>query len=126
MASGFKAQEEHAQNSTACGNAILPLLLLHLVPELLVERRPISRPGPIPLLPATRLDPLNSRDEATGQRLDALEDPFQLYRCPPTVMNCTDSVSERIEPSEGDRRRSKKLIVRAGVTRRGPPHRVTT
>jgi len=30
---------------------------------------------------------VDSRDEATGERLDALEDPFKLYRCH-TIMNC--------------------------------------
>ena len=30
----------------------------------------------------------DSRDEATGERLDNLEDPFRLYRCH-TIMNCS-------------------------------------
>ena len=30
---------------------------------------------------------IDSRDEATGERLDNLEDPFRLYRCH-TIMNC--------------------------------------
>jgi succinate dehydrogenase / fumarate reductase iron-sulfur subunit len=30
---------------------------------------------------------IDSRDEATGERLDDLEDPFRLYRCH-TIMNC--------------------------------------
>jgi len=42
--------------------------------------------GPAALLQANRW--LNdSRDEATGERLDNLEDPFRLYRCH-TIMNC--------------------------------------
>ena len=43
--------------------------------------------GPAALLQANRW--INdSRDEATGERLDNLEDPFRLYRCH-TIMNCT-------------------------------------
>ena len=48
--------------------------------------------GPAVLLQAYRWILADSRDEATGQRLDALEDPFKLYRCH-TIMNCTDLVS---------------------------------
>ena len=32
----------------------------------------------------------DARDEHTGERLDALEDPFKLYRCD-TIMNCTET-----------------------------------
>jgi len=42
--------------------------------------------GPAVLLQAQRWI-LDSRDEATGDRLDHLEDPFRLYRCH-TIMNC--------------------------------------
>ena len=42
--------------------------------------------GPAALLPAYRWI-IDSRDEATGERLDELEDPFRLYRCH-TIMNC--------------------------------------
>src|SRR6266481_6307102 len=41
--------------------------------------------GPAALLQATRWVK-DSRDEATGERLDDLEDPFRLYRCH-TIMN---------------------------------------
>jgi succinate dehydrogenase / fumarate reductase iron-sulfur subunit len=37
--------------------------------------------GPAVLLQAYRWI-ADSRDEKTGERLDALEDPFRLYRCP--------------------------------------------
>ena len=43
--------------------------------------------GPAILLQAYRWL-VDSRDEATGERLDDLEDPFRLYRCH-TIMNCT-------------------------------------
>src|SRR3546814_1259204 len=41
--------------------------------------------GPAILLQAYRWI-VDSRDEATGERLDDLEDPFKLYRCH-TIMN---------------------------------------
>ena len=43
--------------------------------------------GPAALLQAYRWL-ADTRDEATGQRLDDLEDPFRLYRCH-TILNCT-------------------------------------
>ena len=47
--------------------------------------------GPAILLQAARW--INdSRDEATGERLDNLEDPFRLYRCH-TIMNCTNTTA---------------------------------
>src|SRR5215207_9021472 len=42
--------------------------------------------GPAALLQAYRWL-IDSRDEAAGERLDDLEDPFRLYRCH-TIMNC--------------------------------------
>ena len=41
----------------------------------------------------------NSRDEATGERLDELEDPFKLYRCH-TIMNCTDTCPKGLNPAK--------------------------
>ena len=46
---------------------------------------------------------VDTRDEATGERLDELEDPFRLYRCH-TIMNCTRGLPEGPEPGQGDRR----------------------
>ena len=45
--------------------------------------------GPAALLAAYRWI-VDSRDEAAGERLDNLEDPFRLYRCH-TIMNCTEA-----------------------------------
>jgi succinate dehydrogenase / fumarate reductase iron-sulfur subunit len=54
--------------------------------------------GPATLLNAYRW--INdSRDEATGERLDGLEDPFKLYRCH-TIMNCTDSCPKGLNPAK--------------------------
>lgn len=54
--------------------------------------------GPAALLNAHRWI-LDSRDEATGERLDALEDPFKLYRCH-TIMNCTDACPKGLNPAK--------------------------
>ena len=41
----------------------------------------------------------DSRDEATGERLDGLEDPFRLYRCH-TIMNCTQTCPKGLNPAK--------------------------
>lgn len=52
--------------------------------------------GPAALLQAYRWI-VDSRDEATGERLDALEDPFRLYRCH-TILNCTKACPKDLNP----------------------------
>jgi succinate dehydrogenase / fumarate reductase iron-sulfur subunit len=52
--------------------------------------------GPAALLQAYRWI-VDSRDEATGERLDALEDPFRLYRCH-TILNCTMACPKSLNP----------------------------
>ena len=42
---------------------------------------------------------IDSRDEATEERLDALEDPFRLYRCH-TIMNCTETCPKGLNPAK--------------------------
>ena len=54
--------------------------------------------GPAALLAAYRWI-IDSRDESTGERLDALEDPFRLYRCH-TIMNCTDVCPKDLNPAK--------------------------
>jgi succinate dehydrogenase / fumarate reductase iron-sulfur subunit len=54
--------------------------------------------GPAVLLAAYRWI-ADSRDEATGDRLDALEDPFKLYRCH-TIMNCTQTCPKNLNPAQ--------------------------
>ncbi len=54
--------------------------------------------GPATLLQARRWL-ADSRDEATGERLDALEDPFKLYRCH-TIMNCAQVCPKGLNPAE--------------------------
>ena len=54
--------------------------------------------GPAALLQARRWI-ADSRDEATGERLDHLEDPFRLYRCH-TIMNCANVCPKGLNPSK--------------------------
>ena len=54
--------------------------------------------GPAILLQAYRWI-ADSRDEATGDRLDDLEDPFRLYRCH-TIMNCTMTCPKGLNPGK--------------------------
>lgn len=54
--------------------------------------------GPAILLQAYRWI-VDSRDEHTGERLDALEDPFKLYRCH-TIMNCTKTCPKGLNPAK--------------------------
>jgi succinate dehydrogenase / fumarate reductase iron-sulfur subunit len=54
--------------------------------------------GPAALLQAYRWI-ADSRDEATGERLDALEDPFKLYRCH-TIMNCVEACPKGLNPAQ--------------------------
>ncbi|MCF8880224.1 succinate dehydrogenase iron-sulfur subunit [Hyphobacterium sp. SN044] len=54
--------------------------------------------GPAALLQAYRWIE-DSRDEMTGDRLDALNDPFKLYRCH-TIMNCAQVCPKDLNPAE--------------------------
>ncbi len=66
--------------------------------------------GPAALLAAYRWI-VDSRDEATGERLDALEDPFRLYRCH-TIMNCTDVCPKDLNPAKAIAEIKKMLLER--------------
>jgi succinate dehydrogenase / fumarate reductase iron-sulfur subunit len=54
--------------------------------------------GPAVLLAAYRWI-ADSRDEFTGERLDALQDPYKLYRCH-TIMNCTMTCPKGLNPGK--------------------------
>jgi succinate dehydrogenase / fumarate reductase iron-sulfur subunit len=54
--------------------------------------------GPAALLQAHRFL-VDSRDEATGERLDFLEDPFRLYRCH-TILNCAKACPKNLNPAK--------------------------
>jgi len=53
--------------------------------------------GPAALLAAYRWI-IDSRDDSTGERLDALDDAFKLYRCH-TIMNCTEACPKDLNPA---------------------------
>lgn len=66
--------------------------------------------GPATLLHAYRWL-IDSRDEATGDRLDALEDPFKLYRCH-TIMNCAQVCPKGLNPAKAIAEVKKMLVER--------------
>ena len=66
--------------------------------------------GPAVLLQAYRWI-ADSRDEATGERLDALEDPFRLYRCH-TIMNCTKTCPKGLNPAKAIAEIKKLMVAR--------------
>jgi len=66
--------------------------------------------GPAVLLQAYRWL-VDSRDEATGERLDALEDPFRLYRCH-TILNCTQACPKGLNPARAIAEIKKMLLQR--------------
>lgn len=69
--------------------------------------------GPAVLLQAYRWI-IDSRDEATGERLDQLEDPFRLYRCH-TIMNCTNTCPKGLNPAQAIGEIKKLMVERRGV-----------
>ena len=66
--------------------------------------------GPAILLQAYRWL-ADSRDEAKGERLDNLEDPFRLYRCH-TIMNCTKTCPKSLNPAKAIAEIKKLLVER--------------
>ncbi|WP_407159426.1 succinate dehydrogenase iron-sulfur subunit [Bradyrhizobium sp. STM 3557] len=66
--------------------------------------------GPAALIQAARW--INdSRDEATGERLDKLEDPFRIYRCH-TILNCAKACPKGLNPGEAISNLRFKLVTR--------------
>ncbi len=99
-------------------------MLLHLVP--LVRRVTLFLPvffslwgrywwngdkylGPAVLMQAYRWI-IDSRDEATKERLKALNDDFKLYRCH-TIMNCTRTCPKGLNPGKAIAEIKKKMII---------------
>jgi succinate dehydrogenase / fumarate reductase iron-sulfur subunit len=66
--------------------------------------------GPAILLQAYRWL-IDTRDEATGGRLDALEDPFRLYRCH-TIMNCAKTCPKHLNPARAIAEIKKMMVER--------------
>jgi succinate dehydrogenase / fumarate reductase iron-sulfur subunit len=53
----------------------------------------------------------DSRDDAKGERLDVLEDPFRLYRCH-TILNCTRTCPKGLNPGKAIADIKKMVIER--------------
>ena len=66
--------------------------------------------GPAVLLQAYRWV-VDSRDEATGARLDDLEDPFRLYRCH-TIFNCAKACPKGLNPARAIAELKKLMLER--------------
>jgi succinate dehydrogenase / fumarate reductase iron-sulfur subunit len=66
--------------------------------------------GPAILLQAYRWL-IDSRDEATTERLDGLEDPFKLYRCH-TIMNCSKTCPKGLNPAKAIAEIKKMMVTR--------------
>jgi succinate dehydrogenase iron-sulfur subunit len=68
--------------------------------------------GPAGLLQAYRFL-ADTRDQATSERLDNLEDPYRLFRCH-TIMNCVDVCPKGLNPTKAIGK-IKELMVRRTV-----------
>ena len=68
--------------------------------------------GPAGLLAAYRFL-ADTRDQATNERLDNLEDPYRLFRCH-TIMNCVDVCPKGLNPTRAIGK-IKELMVRRTV-----------
>jgi len=66
--------------------------------------------GPAVLLQADRWVK-DSRDEATGERLDQLEDAFKLYRCH-QIMNCMEACPKGLNPTKAINHIKRTLLNR--------------
>jgi succinate dehydrogenase / fumarate reductase iron-sulfur subunit len=53
----------------------------------------------------------DSRDEATGERLDQLEDEFKLYRCH-QIMNCMEACPKDLNPTKAIDHIKRALLAR--------------
>ena len=68
--------------------------------------------GPAGLLQAYRFL-VDSRDQASGERLDNLQDPYRLFRCR-TILNCTDVCPKGLNPAFAIGK-IKEMMVRRNV-----------
>jgi succinate dehydrogenase / fumarate reductase, iron-sulfur subunit len=68
--------------------------------------------GPAGLLQAYRFI-ADTRDQATGERLDNLEDPYRLFRCY-SIMNCVDVCPKGLNPTKAIGK-IKELLVRRAI-----------
>lgn len=67
--------------------------------------------GPAALLHAYRFL-ADSRDQATNERLDNLNDPYRLFRCH-TIMNCVDVCPKHLNPTKAIGKIKETMLARA-------------
>ena len=67
--------------------------------------------GPAGLLQAYRFI-ADTRDQATAERLDNLEDPYRLFRCH-TIMNCVDVCPKGLNPTQAIGKIKTLMVKRA-------------
>jgi succinate dehydrogenase / fumarate reductase, iron-sulfur subunit len=67
--------------------------------------------GPAGLLAAYRFI-ADTRDQATNERLDNLEDPYRLFRCH-TIMNCVDVCPKGLNPTHAIGKIKEMMVKRA-------------
>ena len=70
--------------------------------------------GPAGLLAAYRFI-ADTRDQATSERLDNLEDPYRLFRCH-TIMNCVDVCPKGLNPTKAIGKIKDMMVQPGGVT----------
>jgi succinate dehydrogenase / fumarate reductase, iron-sulfur subunit len=88
-----------------------PLRLLFIgLPELLVEPGQVRRPGGSAAGLSILVD---SRDTATAERLDNLDDPYRVFRCR-SILNCVDVCPKNLLPAAAIGK-IKEMMVRRGV-----------
>ena len=87
-----------------------PLLLLHdLLPQLLVERRPLSRARRSCCRPIAGSPTAATRPPASGSTISRI--PFRLYRCH-TIMNCTQTCPKGLNPAKAIAEIKKLMVAR--------------
>src|SRR5690606_24446862 len=74
-------------------------------------RTPDKYVGPAGLLQAYRFI-ADSRDQATSQRLDDLNDPYRLFRCR-SIMNCVDVCPKNLNPNRAINKIKELMLKRA-------------
>ena len=74
-------------------------------------RNPDKFGGPAGLLNAYRFI-ADTRDEATNERLDDLEDPYRLFRCH-SIMNCVDVCPKNLNPTRAIGKIKEMMLRRA-------------
>ena len=77
--------------------------------------------GPAGLLQAYRFI-ADSRDQATAERLDNLEDPYRLFRCH-TIMNCVDVCPKGLNPTMAIGKIKEMMVARGHLMARAPSAR---